>query len=52
MPGRQEEVAEYAGGPLSGEDVYAQMRQRAEQALRAPQPLAGLAVAHELLMPW
>jgi hypothetical protein len=28
------------------------MRQGAEQALPAPQPLAGLAVAPELLMPW
>ena len=50
--GRQQEVAEVAGGPLSGEEGSAQMRQGAEQALPAPQPLAGLAVAPELLMPW
>jgi hypothetical protein len=50
--GRQQEVAEVAGGPLSGEEGSAQMRQGAEQALPVPQPLAGLAVAPELLMPW
>jgi hypothetical protein len=52
MPGRQEKVAEVAGGPLSGEESSTQMRQGAEQALPEPQPLAGLAVAPELLMPW
>ena len=52
MPGRQEKVAEVAGGPLSGEESSTQMRQGAEQALPEPQPLAGLAAAPELLMPW
>ena len=52
MVGRQGEVAEVPGGPLRGEEGSAQLRQGAEQALPAPQALAGLAVAPELLMPW
>ena len=52
MVGRQGEVAEGPGGPLRGEEGSAQLRQGAEQALPAPQALAGLAVAPELLMPW
>ena len=52
MVGRQGEVAEVPGGLLRGEEGSAQLRQGAEQALPAPQALAGLAVAPELLMPW